>query len=116
MFQQLSKDVSPGRGEGHGVPARLSADSAERRRLRPGALAGLALVCAAAVLGLAGCKTESSDANSLVGSPNGAKEVSFKTDDDWHIFADAYVPPGESHGVVILLHQRNGAASDWSVV
>ena len=64
-------------------------------------------------IGLCGCKNESGEANSLVGSPNGAKEVSFKTDDGWGIFADAYSPAHTSKGVVILLHQRNGAASDW---
>ena len=62
---------------------------------------------------LIGCQNGSSDANSLVGSPAGAKEVSFKTSDGWQIFADAYVPDGVSKGAVILLHQRNGAASDW---
>src|SRR5438309_605801 len=75
----------------------------------------VALVVAllAAVIGLQGCHQSSNDANSLVGSPEGAKEVSFKTDDGWNIFADAYVPAGTSKGAVILLHQRDGAASDW---
>ena len=53
------------------------------------------------------------DANSLVGSPSGAREVSFKSDDGWHIFADVYPTKDVSKGAVILLHQRNGAASDW---
>lgn len=68
------------------------------------------------VIALQGCHESSNDANSLVGSPEGAKEVSFKTDDGWNIFADAYVPAGSSKGAVILLHQRDGAASDWKAL
>lgn len=70
----------------------------------------------AAALAAFGCQSDTRDANSLVGSPNGAKEVSFKTNDGWQIFADAYVPAGSSKGAVILLHQRNGGASDWKAL
>src|SRR5207245_966065 len=76
----------------------------------------LLIACAAAILGLAGCHESSTDANSLVGSPSGAKEVHFKTADGWDIFGDAYLPTSTSKGVVILLHQRNGAASDWKTL
>jgi alpha-beta hydrolase superfamily lysophospholipase len=70
-------------------------------------------MCVLAVFALAGCDRRSNDANSLVGAPLGAKEVSFKTDDGWGIFGDAYVAANGSKGAVILLHQRDGAASDW---
>ena len=72
-------------------------------------------LCQCAVLPflLAGCRNSGQEANSLVGSPSGAREVSFKTADGWDIFADLYVPKGTSKGAVIFLHQRNGAASDW---
>lgn len=73
----------------------------------------LALAVWAAGLALQGCSGNATDANSLVGSPAGAREVSFKTADDWTIFADAYLPRSGSKGAVILLHQRDGAASDW---
>ena len=73
----------------------------------------LAFACAIAGSGLQGCSESSNDANSIVGSPSGAREVHFKTADGWGIFADAYVPASSSKGAVILLHQRNGAASDW---
>src|SRR4051812_46062706 len=87
-----------------------------RLPIRLGTVRLLAFVTAIAAFGLQGCNESSNDANSLVGSPSGAKEVHFKTADDWNIFADAYVPVTASKGVVILLHQRNGAASDWKAL
>jgi alpha-beta hydrolase superfamily lysophospholipase len=40
--------------------------------------------------------------------------VSFKTNDGWTIVGDLYTPAGKPKGVVILLHQRGGAAGNWS--
>lgn len=72
------------------------------------------------VIMLAGCQSPSTNGvnsgsgNSMAGGPAGTKEVSFKTADGWNIFADLYLPAGTSKGAVIMLHQRNGAASDWN--
>jgi pimeloyl-ACP methyl ester carboxylesterase len=85
----------------------------------PGCRIGISAVFALlflASIGLQGCRDSSNEANSLVGSPAGAKEISFKTDDGWNIFGDAYLPAGTSKGAVILLHQRGGAASDWKAL
>jgi len=46
----------------------------------------------------------------VTGESKGAK---FKTADGWTIMGDYYEPAGKPKGVVILLHQRNGAADDW---
>ena len=93
---------------------RRHADAAQRQSRRQQICARVSAALLFAAIGLAGCREGSApDANSIVGSPAGAKEVDFKTDDGWDIFGDAYVPEGTSRGAVILLHQRNGAASDW---
>ncbi len=119
LFRRMGADSdAPARAGG---ASRLPEDTgfSERQRLRRGfsasflSRAAVALLLAVTGIGLQGCNESSNDANSLVGSPSGAKEVHFKTVDNWDIFGDAYVPVGASKGVVILLHQRNGAASDW---
>ena len=92
-----------------GTPPLPDGTCRRRRKRIAWACALLAWAC----VYLQGCSGNAGDANSLVGSPSGAREVSFRTDDAWGIFADAYLPRSASRGAVILLHQRNGAASDW---
>ncbi len=97
----------------HNTPDFSHPKSQSRRCVSSGLLRLAALMCTIILSGSHGCREGSSDANSLVGSPSGAREVSFNTDDGWNIFGDAYMPTASSKGAIILLHQRNGAASDW---
>ncbi|HLJ55113.1 MAG TPA: alpha/beta fold hydrolase [Chthonomonadaceae bacterium] len=101
-------------GSDRGRPPGLALTAGRAGTSRRSALLGLA--GAVLAFALPGCNGSSSDANSLVGSPAGAKEVHFKTADGWDIFGDIYLPTGASKGAVILLHQRDGAASDWKAL
>ena len=56
---------------------------------------------------LAGCSRPAA-------SPSGG-EVTFTTADNWTIHANFASPPNASKAV-ILLHQRNGSASDWNPI
>ncbi len=47
------------------------------------------------------------------GQTDGVQNVALKTGDGWTLAADWYAPPNAAQGVVILLHQRGGQASDW---
>ncbi len=65
-----------------------------------------------------GCRMEK---QAIAGEPGGGKggqadgvqSVTLKTGDGWAIAADWYMPSGGTGGAVILLHQRDGQASDW---
>ena len=51
---------------------------------------------------------------SSAASISSPKVVHFKTKDGWTIVGDLYTPIRKAKGVVILLHQRGGSASDWA--
>lgn len=81
---------------------------------------GCGLGLMALLLPLAGCVSPggtgagASVALHAANTPDGAREIRIKTADGWTVVGDLYTPKGVSHGVVVLLHQRGGQASDWT--
>ncbi len=43
----------------------------------------------------------------------GRQQVTYRDQDNWKIYGDLYKVGSSKGGAVVLLHQRNGAASDW---
>src|SRR5689334_7497562 len=67
------------------------------------------------VLLLAGCHSAERSGGASKSPMAGTSEVTFKAADGWTIHAD-YTPAAGATKAVILLHQREGSARDWSAL
>lgn len=79
----------------------------------------LLLVLSAVAVGLLSCTSLSEKPSTIAVEEQATRlpeTITLKTHDGWTLIGDRYTPSGQSHGAIVLLHQRGGAAKDWQLL